>query len=179
MRSFLFCALLVIPSTALAQRVLTVPKTLKQRCEEFKDPASCYEVGLLYSKTSFEGDKKRGHSFLQKGCEFEMERSCSLSEAIERAEKISLEQERLDKDTHEQKLAASPFKTTEEEKACFAGDGKACREAGTYFFYISIPLDPRRAIALYEEGCRLEDEESCSSLKLIKEKKVSVFSVEP
>lgn len=161
-----------------AEDILTVPKTLERRCVEFKDSTSCYELGLLYYGSSTAARKSDGKGYLMRGCALEMARDCSMTEAIQKA-RVSIEtQKRMDSAIHEEKVRVTEGEMTKDEIACWNGSAEACDRAGTHHYFISVPINPKKGVELFEEGCRLGLKNSCSTLGLIKKGGVKVFSVE-
>ena len=160
------------------QEILTVPDGLEKRCVQSEDPASCYELGLFLYKTNNPTQKSSGMVFIRKGCEFEMSHQCNENEALVQAQKSASLQKEMDKKVHDKNLEYSQGLMTEDEKACWDGEAESCNKAGIHYTYLSMPIDTKRGVELYKEGCRLGNKSSCDGLKLITKGMAKVFSVE-
>lgn len=172
----LYCS--VVPLAAFSQEILTTIPVLQKRCDADKDPASCYEIGLLFFKTSDPNNKRDGMTFMMKGCRIEMSRECKATEAEERARKSRDMQVMMDKKIHEEKVKFTEGNMNPEEIDCWNGNAKACHEAGMFYTFIATDRNEKKGIMLYEEGCRLGDKESCSWLDMFRKGLIKVFSVE-
>lgn len=106
-----------------------------------------------------------------------MNKKCTLEEATQKS--VAFVKAKVNWEIERGKVLASleTVRTTEENQ-CWAGNGASCNKAGVHYFYLASVRNPAKAKALYEEGCRLSDKESCQALELIKKGIVKVFDVE-
>lgn len=172
-----FFQLFVSSATVASAEVLTLPQVSHKRCVENKEPGACYEIGDLYQQTSKPGDVAMGDQYVRYGCKLELKKSCSRDEAnVRRADYLKSKKAW---DSEKQKaLNEMPSVKTKDEVKCEKGDARSCGLAGTHYFYLRQTLNPAKGKALFEEGCRLGDKESCASADLIKKGVVRVYDVE-
>ena len=168
-----------VARSSAAQPVLTVPTTLEERCTGSDDAQSCYELGLLYYRSSGTENRAKGMGWIKKGCYLEMSTDCSEHQALDRAKAAESVRFKLDADIDNKKREVLQGEMTKEEIACWDGKAEDCGKSGTYYQFIAIPTDPKKALDLFVEGCRLGDKSSCDSLSLIKKGLVHVYNVDP
>lgn len=158
-------------------QTLTVPKTLYHRCTEGGDAGSCYELGDLYARTGQPGDVALGHQYIRYGCKLELKKKCEFAEAdVRRGHHLKA---RRDWDAEQARLlAAMPTVRTNDELSCAKGEAKGCHLAAVHYFYIAKFRNPDKAKALYIEGCRLGEKQSCDALRLIEKGIVKVYDVD-
>lgn len=170
----LIAALPLFASVAQVE-TLTTTDVSRERCVELKDPASCFELGVLYIGAS---KPKKGEPYILKGCELEQGKKCSLEFALERANFYS--QSAKDLDRQKQKLLEeqSSSKMSTDEINCEKGDAESCHKAGIFYFYLSTPVNSKKGKEMFEMGCTLEHADSCESLRLINKGIVKVYNVD-
>ena len=177
MRSHYVLYPLLFTTIIAVAETLTIPSTLYKRCRDGKESSACYELADLYQQTSVPGDVAIGNQYVKYGCKLEKQRICALEEANEaRAQYMKLKKGWAQE--KEKLLAQMPTLQTEDEKKCTTGDGEACYQAALHFKFLAPTLNPEKAKALYEEGCRLKHEPSCETLELIRKGIIRVYDVE-
>lgn len=157
---------------------LTIPQTLVKRCNDGKELSSCYELGELYQLSNVGKNIEIGNAYTLRGCELEMKRKCTLEEANRLRDIDRNARKKSQKELKEAMLKAEPTPKTKDETQCESGGAEACYQAATHFQFIAPKTDSKRAKALYERGCKLGHQQSCETLKLIRENKIKVFDVE-